>query len=52
MKEQYNVDCAHKDCYVIDVFAGTVTKAPKAFKKRMKDVEASCLEIMDTWLRV
>ena len=51
MKEQHDPDCSHKDCYVIDVFAGTVTKAPKAFRKRMKDVEASCLEILDTWRR-
>ncbi len=36
-------------CLFIDVFAGKVHRAPVAFKKRMKDLEAACEEIAGRW---
>lgn len=52
MRDVYDEEIKNSDCYVIDVFAGTMSIAPKAYKKRMKDVNASCEEISDTWKRV
>lgn len=52
MREIYDKNINNTDCYVIDIFAGKMDVAPKAFKKRMKDIEASCEEIRDTWKRV
>jgi hypothetical protein len=34
---------------VLDVFRGELITAPKAFKKRMSDITASCKEIADRW---
>jgi hypothetical protein len=40
----------HSDCcLVLDVFRGELITAPKAFKKRMSDITASCKEIADRW---
>lgn len=37
------------NCFVLDVFTGEVTQAPKAFAKRLSDIKASCREIADRW---
>ena len=36
-------------CRVVDVFGGTVHEAPKAFRRRWKDIEAACEEIRVRW---
>lgn len=38
-----------QNCFVLDVFTGEVTHAPKAFSKRLSDIKASCREIADRW---
>ncbi len=38
-----------QNCFVLDVFTGEVTQAPKAFAKRLSDIKASCKEIADRW---
>ncbi|MGB3526524.1 MAG: hypothetical protein WBB32_11240 [Flavobacteriales bacterium] len=40
---------AVKHCLVVDVFAGQIYSPPKAFKRKMKDVEAACEEIAGRW---
>lgn len=37
------------NCFVLDVFSGAMTQAPKAFTKRLLDIQASCKEIADRW---
>lgn len=37
------------NCFVLDVFTGEVTQAPKAFAKRLLYIKASCREIADRW---
>lgn len=44
-----NETVAVKHCLVVDVFAGQVFTAPRAFKRKMKDVEAACEEIAGRW---
>jgi len=36
-------------CLVLDVFAGEVYQAPRAHKRRMRDVEPACEEIARAW---
>lgn len=36
-------------CVVVDVFAGKLFAAPKAYKRRMRDIEAACEEISRAW---
>lgn len=38
-----------KLCFLIDVFGQTISQPPKAFKQRMKDIEAACSEIVQLW---
>jgi hypothetical protein len=38
--------------FVIDVFARKIHVAPRAYKKRRKDLEAACEEIADRWAAV
>ena len=52
IKEQYNQSAKPADCFSIDIFGGKMVEAPKSFKRRMNDIEASCEEIHDTWQRV
>ena len=51
MNEQYQVS-DHKFCFVLDVFGQKFYTAPKAYKKRMSDIEAACEEIASAWDRV
>jgi hypothetical protein len=39
-------------CIAIDVPAQSVYSAPKAYKKRRRDIEAACDEILDRWGKV
>ena len=39
----------HRKCYVIDVPTASVTVAPKAYVRKMKDIEAACEEIAIRW---
>jgi hypothetical protein len=39
-------------CYSADMFAKKVKQAPISYKKRLKDVEASCAEISSLWSSV
>lgn len=52
IQREYTCECKYKNCYVLDVFRGELVQAPRAYKNRMKEVEAACLEIVDTWERV
>lgn len=38
-------------CYVVDVPTQSVSSAPKAFKRKMNDIEAACEEINARWAR-
>ena len=38
-----------KNCLILDVFRGTLFDAPKAHKRRLNEVLASCKEIADRW---
>lgn len=38
------------NCFVVDVFAGKVAHAPKAYKRNMQHVQAACTEIATLWL--
>ena len=40
-----------KKCYVVDVPTQSVSHAPKAFKRKMNDIEAACEEIAARWTR-
>jgi hypothetical protein len=51
MNEQYQVS-DHKLCFVLDIFGQKSYSAPKAYKKRMLDIEAACEEIASAWDRV
>jgi len=44
-----NVD--HRKCIVVDVSTSSVTVAPKAYVRKMKDIEAACEEIEVRWSR-
>lgn len=39
----------HRLCIVFDVFAGAIFQAPKAHKRRMRDIEAACEEVARAW---
>lgn len=39
----------HSKCYVVDVPTQRVVSAPKAFKRKMNDIEAACEEIDARW---
>lgn len=39
----------HRLCLVLDVFAGRLFEAPRAHKRRMRDIEAACEEIRRAW---
>lgn len=36
-------------CLVVDVFAGKIFAAPRAYKRRLRDIEAACEEISRAW---
>ena len=40
---------SHKNCFVVDVFAGEIYMAPRAYKRNMNDVSAACKEISALW---
>lgn len=53
----YLVDEGHQDvdpkkCYVVDVPTQSVSNAPKAFKRKMNDIEAACEEINARWTKI
>lgn len=39
----------HRNCFVVDVFAGRIFQAPKTFKRNMGHVRAACNEIATIW---
>lgn len=41
-----------KICFAIDVFSGKPKQAPSSYKRRLKDIEASCAEIATMWASV
>ncbi len=47
--ESHSLNLSEKNCFVLDVFNGEITSAPRAFKRRMSDIIASCREIADRW---
>ncbi len=40
----------HKSCFILDIFGGNCHIAPKAYKKRLSDIEAACQEISRAWV--
>jgi hypothetical protein len=40
---------AYRKCIVLDVFAGEMYEAPRAFQRRREDIEAACEEIARAW---
>ena len=50
LEHGFNFDNQH--CMVIDVYRGQIFYAPKAFKRRVADIEASCQEIADRWDKI
>lgn len=49
--ETHSLNMSEKNCFVLDVFRGELSTAPKSFKKRMSDISAACREIADRWSR-
>lgn len=49
--EIHSLRLAEKNCFVIDLFRGEVSSAPRSYKRRMTDITASCREIADRWHR-
>jgi len=39
-------------CVVVDVFSGTIVHAPRAYRRRLRDIGAACQEISMAWPRV
>lgn len=52
MRLLYDMNIKNTDCYLVDIFNGTIENAPMSYKKIMLDIKASCEEIKDTWKRV
>lgn len=52
MRLLYDMNIKNTDCYIVDIFNGTIGNAPMSYKKMMLDIRASCEEIKDTWKRV
>jgi hypothetical protein len=52
MRVLYDMNIKNTDCYIIDVFEGTIKNSPMSYKKIMLDIKASCDEIRDLWKRV
>lgn len=48
--EKGNSHVDHQKCYVVDVPTSSVTVAPKAHVRKMKDIEAACEEIAIRWI--
>ncbi len=48
----FGYECNRSYCYVVDVFAGRVFKAPYANKQRWHSIEAACEEIRNRWYRL
>jgi hypothetical protein len=48
MMEKFNVS-NNKTCFLIDIFGGVCHIAPKAYRKKMSDIEAACEEIVRAW---
>ena len=49
---RFGYECNRSYCYVVDVFAGRVFKAPHANKRRWRSIEAACEEIRNRWHRL
>jgi len=50
-REKGHLRVDHRKCLVVDVPTSSVTTAPKAYVKKMKDIEAACEEIEVRWSR-
>lgn len=48
--EQKNISNS-TSCFVLDIFGQNSYTAPKAYKKRMNDIEAACEEIARAWAK-
>jgi hypothetical protein len=48
MTELYGIS-DNKTCFILDIFGESCYTAPKAYKKRMSDIEAACEEIARAW---
>jgi hypothetical protein len=51
VSEQHNVS-NHKTCFVLDIFDKKIYTAPKAYKRRIADVEVACEEIQRAWMQL
>lgn len=49
--ETHSLNLPEQNCFVLDVFRGEISTAPRAYKRRMSDIFASCREIADRWHR-
>lgn len=49
LENEGHQDVDPKKCYVVDVPTQSVSSAPKAFKRKMNDIEAACEEISARW---
>ncbi|GAA4310038.1 hypothetical protein GCM10023183_27630 [Nibribacter koreensis] len=49
LKEQTGSDIKARNCFVIDIFNKTIYTAPKAYSKRLLEIEAACEEISSRW---
>lgn len=49
---RFGYDCNRTYCYVVDIFAGKVFKAPHGNKQRWHSIEEACEEIRSCWYRL
>ncbi|GAB2527794.1 hypothetical protein [Rufibacter soli] len=49
LEQQYGKPIKARNCFVIDIFNKTIYTAPKAYAKRLQDIEAACSEISHRW---
>ena len=51
LSDSGNPHVNHEKCFVVDVLSQQVSHAPKAYKRKMSDIEAACEEIAARWVR-
>jgi hypothetical protein len=49
LKEKTESDIKPRNCFVIDIFNKTIYTTPKAYSKRLLEIEAACEEISSRW---
>ncbi|WP_210489645.1 hypothetical protein [Rufibacter aurantiacus] len=49
LEQEYQKPIKARNCFVIDIFNKTIYTAPKAYIKRLQDIEAACTEISNQW---